>query len=335
MNENQTTDTTQCDERRVSVKPNLVVDAITEEQCQNIKDNRGIYGTAYANCDDLTGELLCDIRQVLEYVLNMGVGNVFANEESKCNEDDSPTLASMWSRIYRFAQAVTCILCAYDPFMSAVLKSGKYPQVLTGSAQAGGYPTWTTPDDYPTLGSVKPVTSEGVAKAVQDAVLSVWHFWEEEPSFDFFAQTANADNDPHSLEQQMNKVTPKAGNTALVASSSECSNGTAIYTYDGGWKFKECVKLNDKHNLKNFAVTNIKNGYYKDKEVYYFDGTWQVMDIDLGELEKRVETLEEIYSSAVTSADETKYLLMTKPTLTEAQAVPCSSEGTTIVLIAG
>lgn len=354
---NSTVDAVRCYERGKVVKPDTVVPEITQTQCQNIKDNHGIYGNLQENCPDFTGELLCDIRQVLEYVLNMGVGNVFANDDSKCSDDDAPTLASMWSRIYRFAQAVTCVLCAYDPFINTLLKSGRFPQVLMGAqteddrtmdgcCRKVGYPTWVTPDEYPTYDSNRPVSAGGISRAIKDAILSVWHLWEEEPNFNYFAQTVNGADDPFSLMAQMEKWPAVEGDTCLIAHATECGNKTAIYQYrhdndpsgelEVKWRFNECVEVGGKQNLTNFAVTHIFKGRYADKGMYFFDDTWQVMDADLGTIEDRVERLEGIYENAVTVLPGTTQIVFgTAATLEEAKAYPCDPEKDTIILVTG
>lgn len=355
---NSTLNNQLCDERMKVVKPADVVDAINEEQCQHIKDNHGINGNRENNCEDLTGELLCDIRQVLEAVVDGGPMTIFANEDSKCSEDDpNPTLASMWSRIYRFSQAVTCILCAYDPFINTLLKAGRFPQVLMGAftedqtemdgcCKKWGYPTWVTPDVYPTLDSNRPVTAWGIAKAIEDAILSVWHKWEEEPEFTYFAQTMSDPNDPYSVTEQMKKWPAKEGDTLLLANSPGCAEGTGIWEYRHDndpsgdltvkWRLNECVKKGGEQNLQNFAVTHITGGYYEEKGVYFFDGTWQVLDADLGTLESRVDELERIFARSVLAKDpSTQYVMATRPDLTTAKAVPCSNGKETLVFITG
>lgn len=351
MNDNSTTtDNERCRERMNTIKPNYVVPALTDEQRENFENGLGMSGVG-ENCDDLNGELLCDIRQCLEYVIEMGIGNVFANEDSKCREGDlSPTLASMWSRIYRFAQAVTSILCGYDPFISTLLKSGKYPEVLMGAQTVSdgemdgcckrvGYPTWVAPDDDPSLDSSRPVSARGVAKAVNDAILSVWHRWEEEPEFTFFAETKD------DLDEQSGKYGVEENDTALIAHSDECEDGTAIYEYaarpDEGeeevkWRLKSCVVDGDEHNLVNFAVTHIVKGKYAENGMYYFDGTWQMLDADLGGIEAKLEELEERFRYAVKVPEDTKpTMIVTVPTVAEATDYPCDPNRQTIVLIAG
>lgn len=333
-----------CAERSEMISPADIVPAITEEQCQNLKNNSGIYGTASDNCEDFQG-LLCDIRQDLEAVLRNESMTIFANDFSKCSEtDENPTLASMWSRIYRFAQAVTCVFCAYDPFMSVLLKSGRYPQVLMGSptqtmtdeemgCSQVGYPVWVTPDDYPTEGSYKPVTSDGVYDAVQDAILSVWHIWEEHPSFTYYAEYEDKGDYPLSSITDMAEY-----DYALVKENDEGEFNVIYQWYDDGWQKKEVL---GKGTIPNFSVTNIEKGYWAGKEIYYFEEngvpTWNLMDANLTYLEKRVEAVEEIYKRAILSqdSDNNRYLITTRPNYTQAMAVPATAGKVTLTFITG
>lgn len=316
--------------------PDAVVNEITKDECANIKANTGLAGNEKDNCPDLE-TMVCAIKQEVDAIAN-GAITISANNESKCRDDGLPTLASMWSRILRWSQAVSCVLCAYDPYIATLLKMGKYPQILMGAVQEGGYPQWVNPDDMPTEGSQKPVTSDGVIKAIQEALLGVWHPYEEYPHFTYFAQTINQTTDPQNLNAQTTATPPAEGDTALVANDG--TRTSAVYTYtNGNWVFtKQLTEAND--NLKNFAVTNILKGYYATKDVYYFDGggtpTWDVMDADLSVLEQRVGELEKIFQQSVLGQkDGEEYVMTTRPNLAQANAVPCTNGKETIVLITG
>lgn len=332
-----------CSARSEVVLPADIMAAITEEQCQNLKNNTGIYGDAENNCEDFQG-LLCDIRQDLEAVLVNQSITIFANDFSKCSDtDENPTLASMWSRIYRFAQAVTCVFCAYDPFMSVLLKSGRYPQVLMGSptqtmtdkemgCSKVGYPVWVTPDDYPTKGSYRPITSDAVYKAIYDAILSVWHLWEEWPEFAYYADGLTTGEYPLDSYTDMDEY-----DYALVKYDGTDYN--VIYQwYDDDWQKKEVLGTG---TLPNFTVTNIKKGYWAGKEIYYFEEngspTWNLMDANLTELEQRVAVVEQIYERAVLSetSDTSRYLITTRATYSQAMAVPVTSGKVTLTFITG
>lgn len=343
MDEEQPTNPTQeslscVDENGQWPQPaNTVVDEISTSECENIKANTGLSGNEKDNCPDLE-QMVCAIKQEVDRVANGGSMVIAPNEDSKCGEDDTPTLASMWSRILRWSQAVSCVLCAYDPYVATILKQGKYPQILMGAVQEGGYPQWVTPDKTPTEGSEKPVTSDGIIKAIQEALLGVWHPYEEYPHFTYFAQSVNSADDPQNLDAQTKETVPAEGDTALVANDG--TRTSAVYTYTGGkWVFtKQLTEADD--NLKNFAVTNIEKGYYATKDVYYFDGgdtpTWDVMDADLSVLESRVTELEKIFQQSVLGAgDGDEYVMTTRPDLTSANAVPCTEGKDTIVLITG
>lgn len=314
-----------------------VVDELTESEKENLQANSGLDGSQKDNCPDLGG-MVCLIKQEVDAIANGGSMVVAPNDDSKCQDDDNPTLASMWSRILRWSQAVTQILCAYDPYISTLLKMGKYPQILMGAVQEGGYPQWVTPDEIPTLESQKPVTSNGIIKYVQEALLGVWHPYEEYPHFTYFAQTVNDANDSQNLNSQTSTTPPAEGDTALVANDG--TRTSAVYAFTSGqWAFTKQLTASD-DNLKNFAVTNIEKGYYATKDIYYFDGggtpTWDVMDADLSALHSRVEELEKIFQQSVLAqADGDEYVMTTRPTLADANAVPCTDGKSTIVLITG
>lgn len=315
-------------------QPNDLAAEITDAQCQNLGVSTGLDGSQNSNCDDLS-DMMCLIKQCVDAIATEQAMVIAPNDASKCQDDNDPTLASFWSRVLRWCQAVTCILCEYDPFVATILKSGRYPQILMGSMGDNGYPQWVMPDEVPTDGSHVPVMSGGVVKAVQEAILSVWHLWEEYPEFTFFAHTLNSDDDFHPLVGQEGA---SEGDTALVEYDGTDYNVLYAYT-SGAWKKTKVLTAGD--GLTNFATTHIVKGYYADKGVYYFhDGdksTWNVMDVEVGQLEERLQQLEQATSQVVTSAkgDENIYALTTVATMEEAEAVECDPERTVIVFVTG
>lgn len=316
------------------VKPDLVVEGITDEQCDSLKNNTGLDpNEGKNNCEVFNEELIPLLAQEINAILKGSDINIYANDESKCADDGLPTHASMWSRIYRFSQALTCILCAYDPFLATLLKSGRYPQVLM-AAENSEYPVWQTPDTLPRKGAQVPITSDGVYRAIQDAILSVWHLWEEYPEFAYYfvdiaerdAQTGMAD-----------------GDFALVR-DGENGNYNVIYSYNETaqmWVEEEIVGV----DLPNFTVTHFTKGKWAGKELYYMkSGTdpnaapvWSIMDAHLEDLEMRLDAIESRINTGVVLAQDgqTNYLLTTRPTLNEAIAVPVTAGKTTITLITG
>lgn len=317
------------------IPANKVVDQISSGECDGLKANKGFDGKQKDNCVDLTA-LVCDIKQDADAIAVQRNMVVAANEASKCDENDDPTLASMWSRILRYVQATTCVLCEYDPFIAKLLKSGRFPQVLIGAREDGGYPEWKEPDTYPTRDSKLPVTSNGVYRAVRDAILGVWHGWEENPEFDYFAQDLNGDA-LQSLTAQTAEFPPEEGDTALVTSNGTSHSVKYVYR-NKAWQQEKVFTLAD--GLRNFVVTHINKGFFAGQAVYYFlhgeTPTWQVMDADLTELEHRIDTLEEIFSHAVLAqSNNESYLLTTRDSLSAAKAVPATEGRITITLITG
>lgn len=329
-----------CEIRSEEVAPADLIAALTETECENLKNNTGLDGTQDSNCEDLQGGLLCDIRQELEAILKNESMTIFANDFSKCSDtDENPTLASMWSRIYRYSQAVTCVLCSFDPFIAKLLKSGRYPQILMGApadvmpGDLTGYPVWVMPDDYPNADSGRPVTSDGVYRAIEDAILSVWHLWREHPEFHYYADHTTEGSHPLSEITDM-----EVNDTALVKENGVDGEYNIIYKYyDDDWQKEEVIGT----DIPNFTVTHIRKGYFADKGIYYFDDsgtpTWQIMDANLTELERRMELLEEKLERTVISqeSDPNSYMITTRPTLAQANAVPATPGRVTLTFVTG
>lgn len=315
---------------------NVVMPEITETECNNIKANSGLDGQQKDNKADMA-KMVCDIKQEVEAIATNAILNISANEVSKCQEDTNPTLASFWSRVLRYSQAVACILCAYDPFIATILKSGRYPQVLMGAVTAGGYPQWVTPDTVPTENSSKPITSGGIVDYVKEQLLGVWHLWEQQPEFTYFAQTLNGEADYQNLTVQSEATPPSLGDTALVANDG--TDQSVLYTYNAsGWTKDKVFTSAD--GLTNFAVTHILKGFYANNGVYYFhdgdEATWQVMDADMTELERKAAILENMFSRAILGREDTDaFVLTTRDTVAAAQAVPCTEGRTTLVFVTG
>ena len=310
------------------VKPDLVVENITEEQCESLKLNTGADPEqGKTNCEFFNDELIPLLQQEVNSILHGSDINIYANNESKCADDGLPTHASMWSRILRYSQALTCILCAYDPFLAQLLKSGRYPQVLM-AAEGSEYPVWQTPDSTPRKGSQVPVTSGGVYQAIQDAILSVWHIWEDYPEIQYLVQNTT----------ELNALTGMAdGDIVLVATGPDGINEIMSWNDAAGmWVEEETFGV----DLANFTVTHVEKGYWANKELYYMnaDGTpvWSLMDATIAALEDRMDDIEDDLKLAVKPYDgTTEYLLTTRATLAAANAVPAVSGKTSIILITG
>lgn len=311
----------------VMPQPKDSVDGISETECDSLKVNTGITASeGIDNCEAIDEQILPLLKQELDAIAT-GVKVIFTNEDSKCKEgDENPTLASILSRIYRMAGAFACNVCSYDPELVTRLKSGKASQILWGNGLEN-LPLWKTPDNAPTSGSKNVVSSGAVYTAIENAKLGTFHIWEEHPRFAFYAN-AMAD-----LTAQT--ASAVADDLALVLNDGTHIN--AVYEYDGSdWTFVE-----DYPNLENFATTHINKGSWEDEELYFFQNpdtsleTWNLLDANLGAAQEAIERAEQQLNTAVLSADATEYLITTRTTLTQAQAVTPTAGKTTIVLITG
>lgn len=301
---------------------NVIVDPITEQECESLGNNTGLdINDGETTCQALKTKLLPLLSQIIGDI-SSGSMVIYANDDSKCDDQDtSPTLASMLSRIYRVSQAFACILCQYDPTLSNMLMAGTYPQVLMGGEN---YPSWVTPDSTPTEGSNNLVTSNGIYTAIQNAIISVWHMWDEgdDGSFEYYLTDASD--------------LPTSGNTegdyALVYDPATYSN--MIYEWDGsGWVLNKTVLPED---MEDFAVVHINKGDWADKGLYWFDTGWNLLDADLGDLESRVAALEASMAHTVQALDTTTtYKLGVVATASQASSVPSEAGVTKIVFISG
>lgn len=311
------------------------IDEHVSGECENLQDAKGTSGEDDSNCPTLSSDLLPAIEQVY-YAIRHGNINIYANDDSKCSETDThPTVASILSRILRFDQAVSCILCTYDPILIKILKSGTYPQVLMG-ASGSVYPQWKTPSTTPSEDSNLPITSGGVYNAIQQAILSVFHkatddtIWVENGgkyTYQYYDNTL-----AELLTQDTTGIAQ--GDIAIIKLGEDGTNEE--YEWDGtNW-----VPGNVIGEPNNYAVIEIEKGYYADNEIYWLHDaagniSWNLMDATVADLEQRVVTLENIYNDAVRNADDDHYLFGVKDTLVQAQAVPATTGKTTITLVIG
>lgn len=327
--------------------PNYLAREINEEiaeECDNLADATGTSGQDEGNCDVFNDDLLPAIQQVY-YQIKNGVMNIYANDDSKCEDDNAPTIASILSRLLRFDEAVSCVLCTYDPQLIAYLKSGTFPQILMGGGSGSKYPVWQNPSTSPSASSILPITSGAVFDAIRDAIDSVFHKATDDSSwssagggftYEYYADTvADLYEQYDESGAESGAELPEEGDLAMILDGEDGVNQEYKYM-EGEW-----VALDVIGEPNNFAVIEIEKGKYADEEIYYLhdsDGniSWNVLDFNLTGLERRVTALEEVYKTAVLSYDPTtEYLLHTVPSISAAQAVTPIPGKTTITLVIG
>ena len=306
-----------------------LVDPISDSECSSLGNNTGLnVSDNETTCQALQQRLLPLLAQIMSDI-SSGVMTIYANDDSKCDENADPTLASMMSRIYRVSQAFACILCQYDPTLSNMLMAGTYPQVLMGKQLLNGYPGWVTPDSAPTSGSNRLVTSGGVYTAIQNAILSVWHMWQGNGT------TAASDGNYQYLVYAAADL-PTTGNTngdwAIVY--DETAHTVKTYKWNGStWQNKGTFTA---AQMQDFSVIHVAKGEWEDKGLYWFDTSWNLLDADLGEVEQRMEALEQQYSSVIIPLDTANtYKVGVVANSTAAGQVPAETGVTKIIFISG
>lgn len=304
-----------------------IVDPISNSECSSLGNNTGLnISDGETTCQALQQRLLPLIAQIVGDI-STGVMTIYANDDSKCDDNDDPTLASMMSRIYRVSQAFTCILCQYDPTLSNMLMAGSYPQVLMGKQTQNGYPGWVTPDSAPTSGSTKLVTSGGVYTAIQNAILSVWHMWQLPSS-----QGATDGNYQYLVYDASSLPTTGNTNGDWSIVYDQTAHTVKTYQWNGSsWVNKATFTASQ---MVDFSVVHIEKGDWEDKGLYWFDAGWNLLDADLGEVEQRVAALEAEMSQTVQALDtNTVYKVGVVADRAAALAIPAESGVTKIVFI--
>lgn len=307
-----------------------LVDPISDSECSSLGNNTGLdVNDGETTCQALQQRLMPLLAQIMSDI-SSGVMTIYANDDSKCDDNADPTLASMMSRIYRVSQAFTCILCQYDPTLSNMLMAGSYPQVLMGKQTESGYPGWVNPDTAPIAGSPKVVTSGGVYTAIQNAILSVWHMWKGNGS------TAASDGNYAYLVNDNVADIPTTGNVNTDWSIVYNTTSHAVTTYK--WNGSSWVQKGTftASQMQDFSVIHVEKGEWEDKGLYWFDTGWNLLDADLGELEQRMDALEQQYHTSVVALDNTtNYKLGVVADATAASAVPSETGVTKIIFISG
>ena len=232
-------------------------------------------------CDNLNymTELICQQLNRMK----TGQKTIYANCDTKevCDPySNNPTIASILSRLLRFNQAVACLICSMEALN--LFKSGETDQVF--SASTPGEPgQWITMDYYPTEGNDNLVTSSGVAEAIQDYIESVFHpigtydYWAEDLAELEEQSVCESGDESESIICEP----PEEGDRAII--------GEYYYTYHNGvWTQTALVP-----DLGDFAVITILKGTYFDKNLYWWNDGWHLINMnEAGSIEDKVDEME-------------------------------------------
>lgn len=189
---------------------------------------------------------------------------VMANNDTKkwCEEDDddTPTHASIYSRIQRFMHGIGCVVCSMEGFLE-LNKASSPNQVFMGKIG------WTDMATEAVEGSQVLIDSDAAKRAIDDLIHRVWHFVDK---FEYFAV-------------DMADLTAQTGmeedDVAIIGNNTYKWNGSAWI--DGNLVVAE-----------NFGVIHIKKGKYADQAFYWFVDSWNRLNLDLSEIEERLSRID-------------------------------------------
>lgn len=222
------------------------------------------------NCTCANMQYLVDLICQAVKPLYKGNKTIYANPTTKelCDPySKNPTFATLWSRLLRFDHAAVCVMC--DMLALMKLKGGKANQYYTGELG------WVDLATEIVEGMVEIPSSKTVKDYIAEKIHEVWHF---HSTVTYLTGTV----------QELPITGLTTGMTAIEASTSK------LYKWNGSqWRVDTTFEVDD------FAVFHIQKelnssyGYVKAHSAYYyFEGSWNNLDADTRDLERRATFLE-------------------------------------------
>lgn len=233
-------------------------------------------------CDNLNymTELICQSLKYLEH----SDKTIYANCDTKelCDPySNNPTIASILSRVVRYAQAVACLVCSMDD-LSVGFLSGEINQYYSATTP-GEQGHWVTLADEAKEGNQNLISSHGARSAVETLLGSVLR---PIGRYNYYAE------DVDDLEEQA--TSPFEGATAVI--------GDSYYRYDGTeWEIIDEVPY-----LQDLGLIVILDGEWAQHEFYWWGDGWNILDVTTaGDYDSRLTVLES--ANPVTSGDNDNY----------------------------
>lgn len=232
------------------------------------------------NCESLTYlvELIC---QALE-AIKEGNKTIYANAASKehCDPDsENPTMATFWSRVFRWSGAAACIFCE---MMENAIKSGKKDQYFTGELG------WVDiqkelPDSYEEGDNDGKIlaSSGAVHDLISRRLHEVWHY---HIAVDYILD--NLDNVPENANSVINlsdnKIYIKDGENWVLAPDEDQPDDFAVY------------HVNYSSETERYGIVPAESAWY------YWDGTWNNLDSNASDIEDALNRIDEEIGNTVT-----------------------------------
>lgn len=230
---------------------------------------------------DYLAKLIC--QAVIK--LYDGKKTIYINDctKERCDPDsEDPTLLTLWSRFLRFAHAVHCLACEGGSGQFIGAKPNQYFVGEIGWQDM--LDTVVSPDNDD---SWRLVESGAIKDYIDKKLHEVWHY---HGAVDYILDDLN--NVPTDAKIVINladnKVYEKVGGEWVVATSIEQPDDFAVYHI-------------------NKASTTTKYGKVRaESAYYYFEGSWNLLDGNIADIEAAIDYLWEHRNSFITGeADKT------------------------------
>lgn len=216
-------------------------------------------------CENLNymTELICQtLKRISE-----GRKEIYANCPTKelCDPySENPTMTSILSRVIRYSQMVACLLCSMDAMTA--FGAGQTNQVYTAT-EPGKFGEWIDLEEEAVEDSDNLISSGAVYNSVNRLLESTFR---PIGTYDYWAE---------SLEDLRSQApSPASGSTAVIAGRH--------YIYRTSWTSQGAVP-----HLQDFGLINILKGDWAQREFYWWDDQWNLLDLD-PKTEPRIAALE-------------------------------------------
>lgn len=248
-------------------------------------------------CDNLNymTELIC---QTMDRIRE-GQKDVYANCATKnvCDPySKTPTWESILSRITRFSQMVSCLICS----MAAMDFSGGQDDEVYTATEAGNFGRFVPLSQEMTEDSNELISSVGAKNAIEDFLESTLR---PIGTYEFYA------DDIHDLFEQTDCSDESGANCDAAEKGDKAVIGKDYYTYGGN----KWVKTGEVPYLQDLGLINITKGSWAQHEWYWWNDQWQMLDADTANLEKRLSALEEEQDEVVFDEDNEHHNMMIAP----------------------
>lgn len=250
-------------------------------------------------CDNINyaTELIC---QTLNKIKN-GNKTIYANCQTKelCDPySQTPTYESILSRITRFSQMATCLICSLS---SLEFEGGQDNEVYTAT-EPGKRGHFVPLSQEVTEDDDRLISAYGAKEAINKLLNSVFG---PIGTYEYYAESL----DDLELQSSRKSGSDKDAKHYEVKEGDKGVVGDIYYTYTKG----KWVETGTVPYLKDLGLINILKGDYALHEFYWWDAKWNMFDAETKELKRRLTALEENKDDIVYNIEDGHINMMALP----------------------